>query len=184
MSKKTMVLAMAIGALLALAIPAAASASQLTSGGKALGVGSVVQATSINATTDTSAGTLKCSHVSVAGKVTKNTGGESTATTSGEGTTSGCEFGTLPATITDATLLGLTLLSPTNGSASVTFVADIGALKCHFAGTVAVTYTAGGSVLHLAGTLAGTGTGCPTSGAFMGDFALTTTAGAAVTVDK
>jgi hypothetical protein len=185
MSKKTMVLAMALGALLALAIPAMASASQLTSGGKALAVGTVVQATSSNAKTVVGETALTCTSVAVSGKLTKNTGGESVATTNGAGTTSGCKFGTTAATITDATLLGLTLVSPTVGTASLTFVADIGPLVCHFSSTsVAVTYTAGASSIHLAGTLIGSGSGCPTSGAFSGDFALETTAGVAVIVDK
>ena len=175
---------MALGALLALAIPAMASASQLTSGGKAVAVGTVIRATSSNATTDTSAGTLTCVSVSVDGKVTKNSGGESTATTSGEGTTSGCKLGETAVTITDPTLLGLTLINGTTGSASLTFVADIGALKCHFSGTVPATYVPKSGVLHLAGTLVGSGAGCPTSGSFMGDFSLETTAGVAVTIDN
>ncbi len=185
MLKKLTLLAMAVTALVAFAVPAVASAAtgQLTQGGESLEPESTLTAFSTNTETETTAGTLSCATVHLEGVLTTNSASGSTVA-GGAGTTAGCKVtqNSAPVTITDATFTDLKL-SSTGGSVSVTFISHIaGALTCHFSGTVGVTWSVGSSSLHIEGKLTGTGAGCPTSGAIRGDFALSS-GGTPVTVD-
>jgi hypothetical protein len=169
MIKKMMLLALSVGALVAFAAPAIASANT----GQLTGAGETLVGTSTNTKTVTAAGTLVCSHVELEGEVQEN-GASGSMLGNGVGFTEGCEVeqNHAPVTITDPTVTTLTLNS-SGGSATLTFISDIaGVLVCHFSGTVPVTWTAPSNTIHIAGTLTGTGAGCPTAGSISGDFAL------------
>jgi hypothetical protein len=180
MAKKLTLLAMVVGALVAFAIPAMASASELTGAG----VGSIVTGTSTNAKTKTSLGTLTCEKVVINTKVTAN-GPTVTAEQSGAGTTSVCKLGANSISITNIEVKTLSAKSATSGTANFAFQADLpGGLLCSYAskeGTTPVEYTSGGSSIKVAGTLTATPAACGTA-TFEGDFALSV-AGTSIIID-
>lgn len=178
MAKKFSLLIAAV-AVLAMAIPALASATTVTVGGSTAPTGAVLSGTSTNTVTTTEAlGSLTCGTVGIAAKLTENSGGKVAATGSGEGSTSTCKNGKKEITITDATLLELHSTSPTSGTVKLAFKADLpGGILCEFSGTVAATFTAGMSSLHISGSLAGGACG---SSSITGDYALTSTGGSVV----
>ena len=186
--KKLTLLAMAIGALLAFAIPAAASAAtgQLTENGVPLKTGATFLATSTNVTTTTEAGKLSCEKVTLDLIVSSNSSSGSAA--SGSGTSSGCllEGVNIPVNITTITIKSITL-SSTGGKATFSFTFDSEGAKlkdCTITGTnVPVTWTPGTDTVHIAGSVVGSGSGCPTSGTIAGDFTLETADGTPLTID-
>jgi hypothetical protein len=186
MIRKMMLLAVSVGALVALAAPAVAQATELKEGNKKLAVGSEVTATSTNLKTTTSQGTLACELVTLHATVAQNGPGnviiEPVVTTTAE-----CHIltpATHAATITEPTV-GTITIGGGVGSASATFIADIPdfELECHFSGAVGFTYVAGTGVLSVPGSpLAGSGTNCPAAGTIEGSFTLETANGSPVTI--
>lgn len=188
MFKKLTMLAMAVGALLAFAIPAVASANvTLTDeSGAAVEVGTEITATSTNTTTVTANGSLTCPKVIIHGELTSN--GSDVAIKSLSTTTEGqCKFGGLiNTTITSPAVGNITLTTGGSGTiASTTFVSDIGApvnLSCHFSsGSLGISWTSTGVSVSKGG-LTGTGTGCPSKGEISGEFSLEAN-GEALTID-
>jgi hypothetical protein len=192
MIKKMMLLAMAVGALVALAAPAA-QAIELKEGGKALKTGVEVTATSTNLVTTTASGTLSCELVTIHGTLAKNGPAveiKPTTTTTKNCSINAGEKGVHSATITSPAVGTISVVNQGVGSASaVTFLADIPdfALECHFSGTAGFTYVSGSSTLTVAAAssvLTGSGTNCPTSGTLEGSFSLETSNGTAVTISN
>lgn len=187
MIKKTMLLAISVGALVAFAAPTAASAQQLLENGTPLAKGAEFTATSTNLVTTTAAGTLECVNVTIHAEV-KNNKATTSEAVSKSVTTTNCVTTTpesVPTTITAAS--ANFHLEPSGvGTAGATFIADIGpSLQCHFASTtpaLGITYTTNTDSVHVEGTLVGTGVGCPSSGTIHGDFTLETSNGTAITI--
>ena len=185
MIKKLTLLAMAVGALVAFAVPAAASANvQLTnSGGKPIAANTTITATSTNAQTATSNGTLTCESVTVGAILTKNT--PETVLLSddeGSGSATGCKVKetSLPVTITPTfEELHLTTAGATASFSFVAHLGGVGGPKCTYTGVaVPVTYTPGTSSISVSGTLTGSGVApCSATAAFTGTFALSATGG-------
>jgi hypothetical protein len=186
MARKFVLLAMALGAVVALAVPAIASAQELRAEGEPLPVGSDLTATSTNLKTVTAVGTLECKKVTIHANVTEN-GAEASAAESTSIETEGCVTnqggGVLIPTNIEEASANLSLNSA-GGTAGATFVANIGpgALSCHFAGSPGITYTHGSSELTIAGELTGTGTECPPNGVMSGNFTLETAGGVPVVI--
>jgi hypothetical protein len=184
MIKKLTLLAMAIGALVAFAVPAMASADvRLTDALGTVEVPSDITGTSGNAQTVTANGTLVCEEVHVTATVTTNT--EATVFASGKSATANkckvLQTGT-PVVITP-TLENIHITTGGTKTASFKFVAHIGGVggpKCEYGGTVPVSYTSGSSSLHAEGTLTGSSgvAPCNLTAAFSGDFALSNENGA------
>lgn len=186
MGKKLILLGMAIAAF---AVPAAASASPvLTSSdnpGVPIGLGSEIVGFSENAVTENTAlETLTCEEVEIEAEVSENTGSSIKTGGIGPGRTAGCEAGGLPLTITSPKLVTLsTSGSSHTGTLTLSFTADVGPIQCPFSGTGEFTYETGVGVLHIPGVkLAGPAICEPEEGSpvFSGDFAISTSNGAAV----
>ena len=177
MAKKLTLLTMAIGAMLALAIPAMASASSLTMPEKTLvPVGTAIQGTSTDVVTTTSLGNLKCEKVTVNGKVTKNNGTEVEGTANGASTSSNCFFKTNPIAIKNITLNNIKSTTIGSGTASLSFEAEVkpGELNCKYSGSaVPFTYTSGTDSLLLSGGLTASPAACGTA-SIKGNFTLET----------
>jgi hypothetical protein len=188
MAKKLILLAMAIGAIAALAAPAMAGASQITfPAGTAAPVGTVITGTSSNTVTVTPLGNLTCASVVVKATITKNSGGTAAAKAeAGASSSSTCFLGKNAISVTNITLKSLESTTSGVGKAVLSFEADLpGGLTCHFESAGAannVSYTAGTSNLHLAGGLVGSPEICGEEGevSISGDFALTAESSAVV----
>ena len=187
MAKKLMLLGMAVVAFAALALPAVASAAPALTepAGTLVPKGATIVGTSTNSTTVTSAGTLTCAKVTVTGEVTENTGSSVKGVAKGEGKTEGCKLGSSSLTITDPTLLAISSNTPGKGVVSLTFIADLFGIPCHFVGNnLPFTYTSGSDSMSIAGTLTGTsGFPCPSSGSFSGTYTLETSNGTPLILD-
>lgn len=181
MFKKTMLLAMAVGALVAFAAPALAQAEPiLTSEGKGVEPGEVVTATQdptkhvVTQLKPVSLGQLTCEVIDLSLKVGENT--TTTVTGSGTGTATGCENLKQPVTITTINVSSIDLTANATGNASFTFQYDLGTLtNCEFSGTVNLTYGHKSNTVSLVSgnTLTGSGPiGCPTEGEITGGFVL------------
>lgn len=183
MIKKLTMLAMAVGALVAFAVPAAASATPLIHDEKGEPVNHVT-AVSENTISVTNLGTLECSTVELTIEVTENT------TTTAHGHGDGAAFGTPPShegpCLTEP--LGLdvhinrvevnTIHLNDDGTGSATFEFDFvitGVTECTVGGDADVSYVPGSSTLSIDGdlkTLSG-GPLCPDeSSTISGDFDL------------
>jgi hypothetical protein len=180
MAKKFSLLLAAI-AVVAFAVPTFASAAELTDGGAALPVGSELTGTSTDAETETPLGTLTCGKVTVGGRVTQNSGGTVAGVGNGESSTTSCVIDPEKQgiTIENIQLTGISATSPTSGSASFSFKANVPGLPegCVFSGTVPGTCSSGTDTLFVNGTgLEGTPSICGENGevTFRGHFALTT----------
>jgi hypothetical protein len=191
-TKKPFGIGLAVG-LLALAfaaLPAMASAAELTDEAGAVPVGEEIRAESGNTTTKTAVGELKCKKVNIGGEVTTNSGGtvtlamlpasEEIAQECVRSTPLGEEAVTVSATFTHLHL------SPETNTAVFDFSVKfpgLGGLVCNFEGTVAASAIEGGAKLNAKGTVVGTSAEpCPKGGEFNGDFALSDSNGA-VTID-
>jgi hypothetical protein len=73
MLKKMMLLAMAVGALVAFAVPATASATLLLQAGKSLKQGTLVEATSTDVVESDTGGESYCKVVTIKSEVTQST---------------------------------------------------------------------------------------------------------------
>jgi len=211
MFKKLTLLAMALGALVALAAPAFASANvQLTDvNGNRIPNGSEITVTSGNLVTTTESGFLECAEAE-AGKVTIHfevvTNGLEHVVLKqlGAATTVNCvlNIGTakIPTTITDGTVgveeneeeeitHEVTINTWGTGVTNSTFVSDIpvggGAeISCHLEGAVHLQGSNGSDVLNAGPSLlAGAGAGCPNAGVIEGSFTIENAAGS-VTLDS
>lgn len=185
--KKTMLLAVSAAALVAFAVPAVAQATSLTDPpGTALKKGALVTATSTNLETTTPEGAaLFCKKVTIHGEVTNAGGpGKSVTILPSATTTENCEItGVGPVLITEPSVGLITLGGAGSGSAAATFIADI-PQSCHFAGTVAFSWTSGTDTLTVPGSrLTGTGSECPSEGTIAGSFTLETSNGTPVLID-
>lgn len=141
MAKKFSLL-MAAVAVLAVAIPAMASAGSVTSkAGTFAPVGTVLTGVSTNAVTTTTIGNLTCKEVKVTGKITKNSEAEGVAGTgTGEGTSSTCFIGgSTPITVEDITLTSIQSLKgeTPNGKAGFVFKAKLPGLTCTYTASAA-----------------------------------------------
>jgi hypothetical protein len=199
MLKKLTLLALAVGAVVAFAAPAAASAHQLTDGaGNTLAVPTNLSIESGNAVSHLAGGhTLTCERVTVTGTLTTNNGSTVTVamtndTVFGEsGTAENCLLdGQVPVTIT-ATFEHLHLetgVGATN-TATFTFIAHIpngmgGTVTCKYHSTVNVTPESGTSNASASGGLELVeGEGCAPGETFSGEFTVETTAGGPVIID-
>jgi hypothetical protein len=150
-----------IGALFA--VPAMASASELTDSAGAVEVGEEIVGTSTNAVTQTGAGELVCEEVVVHGTVTQNSGGIVKAIGAGGDTATGCTLAGEPTTVSP-NLESIELLSPTSGTAKFSFLVA-GALP--ESSTSSTSYTSGATSIHVAGPVTGA-----VEGSFSGDFSL------------
>lgn len=165
MAKKLIVLAMAVAALVAVAIPAAASATELrmtNSSGALVPTGTAITGVANNSTLrlvtkETTLGELECESIMLNGKVTVNNGtkveGEGTAGS----TTANCHF--QPSNkVAEVTAIKLTnLKSETTGVGS--FEAEYeaiipGGAPCHFVteGPGEFTFTSGSDTIEVAPT--------------------------------
>lgn len=181
---KKLTLFLAAAAVIALAVPAFASAAAATDGsGNLLANGTLISGTSTNATTVTSLGNLTCETVKVNGELTTNNGSTVTAVGVGAGEPTNCKLGKKTIEITDITLVDLHAGSETN-TITVTFRAHLpGEILCHFVGTIPFTYTTGGSSLTISeGNLEGTPEACE-PGLLSGTFNLAQTGGGTVVLD-
>jgi len=188
MFKKIMLLALAVGALVAFAAPAAAQANvQLTDELGALEENDEVEATSTNLVTTLSSGRLECAHVVLHLTVVTNGLEEVVLEQVGEATTAECFINVgikFPAKITDGTLgVGeghlITIDTWGEGTTTAHFGADVAALglACSDDGSVDVLATNETSTLDvLPSVLVGSGSGCG-NGTIEGTFELSSANG-------
>lgn len=187
MIKKLTLLAMAVGALVAFAVPSMASAAVTNSLGEAA---ETVDAVSENTVSVTNGGTLDCDTVELNLSLTPETTAHYTGSGTAEGTTGShegaCEItqNKTPVTVTSINAT-VNLNGGGTGTASFSYSILVGhAVPCVIDGTANVTYTPGSDVITLKeGKLTGTSTSpCPTAGTISGDFKVTS-GGEAVEID-
>jgi hypothetical protein len=188
MTKKMTLPMLAIGAMLALAIPTSAGASSIDMPfGFFVPVGTSLTAISLNTETETPLGTVKCANVSLPAEVVENSATsfklDGFSSGPGEGTASLCRLGTTPIQVTHVTLKQLSSSVSGYGVATLSFVADLpGELRCSYfssAGGTPITYVSGASSLHLAGELLASPEICGGAGEVLihGDYSVGTTSG-------
>jgi hypothetical protein len=179
MLKKMMLLAMAVGALVAFAAPAVSQAATLSDSTGNVPAGAWLHATSTNTKTTINAQlTLVCAHVELSGEAIGE--GEEIAAVAGGGVATNCEVSPLgaPATITSISFeLGIE-----EEEATFAFGYDaLGASGCtdETVEPVKAEWTIGTDIIHVhGGPLLGTGAGCPAGAAEIhGTFTVTTTGG-------
>jgi hypothetical protein len=179
MAKKLILLAMAVGALLAFALPAVASAQQITNseGEPAANVTAV----STNTVTNVPGGLqLGCTTVNLAVNLTSNTPETSAGILTGtaEGNpyvspqthTGACSTNTgTPVQITS--INGSIHLASGANTASFNYAYDIaGVIPCTFEGAGTVTYVPGSDEISVVAPGTGAGEGCPPVGTVEGSF--------------
>ncbi len=180
-------LLMSVAALLAVAAPATASATQFTNaGGGLVAVGTSVSGTNVGTFTLTSSlvGSITCQTVTLKGKVVKNTGSEAEIEGVGQSATSNCLWMGNAVTATDFTLFTIKHGAPA-GTFTMSFVVtmDLPKVTCTFTGTnVPYSYTGGGSTITFSNAAGVTSATC---GATKLDavFGLETTAGSSILLD-
>lgn len=181
MMKKLTLLAMAVGALIAFAVPAMASANvTLTDeGGQPVAVNSKITAYSVNTETTSKNGNLVCPWVGITGNVAEN--GTAVRLDEVEVTLpTECTFaGFLPSHVS-ASIDEIELTTGGAGTAyGVAFsslITGVGA-TCNFSGneegSLAVSWSSGAISIGGAGNnLVASGAGCPTEAEIHGDFGL------------
>ncbi len=162
MAKKFSLL-MAAVAVLALVIPALAKAApSITSSKGALAKASTetknastLTLTSTNVTWTSSLGVWRCERFQMSAWLTKNTGTEVDATHD-EGETNkanNCTAGGTPIAVTDPTITTLQANILGSGTKTVSIDFTWPEVGCTFTGTLPFTYTAGGSSIHVAGSV-------------------------------
>lgn len=152
MAKKLVPLAMAVAAFAAMAIPATASALTLAdSGGRVQPTKWLVGTSSNTRTTHTAVGALFCPHVLFAAEVQANNGSLITAANGAVGPLLNCEAGEgAELTVTNPKLEHMESTGDDEGTAELSFTADVGAFKCSFSGVVPFTYETGSTHTSLA----------------------------------
>jgi hypothetical protein len=177
MFKKTMLLALSAGAIIAFAAPAMAQADELVeSGGTVhLAKGAEITATSTNLATVLTPGpvTLTCTKVTVHGKLIKTTN----PITIGQTTTEveGCN-----ATITNPQVAEIVLEGGIGEASGVSFTVDPpGGFPCTLGGMVELTYATNNDILSIPGS---TLTGTCGAGDISGNFTLETANGTAIEI--
>lgn len=177
MVKKLTLLAMAIGALVALAAPSMAGAAQLTNGGEELlPTGTTISATSTNTVTKTTLGEIKCQHVEIHGIVAENGGSVSVSMDGANDTATNCEIVGLGKVAIDPTFEGLAASGSGPGTAAFTF--NVTGLCTSTSGASEVTWN-GTDVIHIKAAVGGS---CGT-GTLNGDFTVTDDEGNPVIVE-
>jgi hypothetical protein len=152
-----------IAAVLALAVPAVASAEVTDSEGKTIPVGSELEGTSTNTVLSTALGKVACTSLTVFDKLTVNTESSSEAESTKEGTSKECFAGGKAITVTDLTMIHWQVFPAfNNGVAKITEKVDFpGGITCHFVGEVGFTYVTNSDTMTIAGgVLVGTPAAC------------------------
>jgi hypothetical protein len=177
MAKKA-VLLMAILTAFAFAIPAFANAAPAVTSEKNVlapagpgETGSTLMLESTNVQWETALGIIGCEQFQMTAWLTQNNGAELEATHD-EGATNqatGCRVGNIPLTVTDPTL---TVLKANATAKTVSLDFTWPELGCTWSGTVPFSYTAGGSLIHIEGSLTANAKACGLSLFFKGDFAV------------
>jgi hypothetical protein len=191
MLKKMMLLAMAVGALIAFVGPAVAQGATLTDEAGEHYSGPIA-AVSTNLKWTTASSALACEEVSIHGSASQS-GGMVTISSNVVTVTTFCPINGLPPTykthVTSASMGTITIGAGT-GSTAATFTYDLTnngvkvAGVCHLAGTIGFTYTSGTGVLNVPGSgLAGGGPGCTEGGTMHGSFTITDGEGNPLTID-
>jgi len=196
MAKKLILLAMAVAAFAAMAIPATASAEFTLKDHDPEGIPQKVNpknwvvGTSIDTvTTDTVFGDpLECPHIRVAAEVQVNSGKEVTAANASVGTPTNCKVGEEELTITEPALEHLVTNGEHKGVAELSFVADVGPFECPYGGAVPFTYGTGTGedTLTLLGPVGSPFEFCEgeKTATFEGTYTLTTTDGSEVWIEE
>ncbi len=170
MARKFSLLTAAI-AVLALAIPAMASATPTTTDAhtfpSSLPVGTLISTTSTVPPKFTSSilGTIECSSLSMLGELKVNSGGTVTTSSGGKFTSSGCTNNGNPVTVTSFNVTDLSSTVSGKGTTSFTSIIDLGGITCRYTATsIPFTYEVGGSniTFNKAGTIDGSPAGCGT----------------------
>jgi hypothetical protein len=188
MLKKTILLALSVAALSALAAPAVGQAAELKENGVKLAKGALVTATSTNLETTVSGGAkLFCQKVTIHGEVTNVGGpGKKVEISNNSTTTEKCEITGFGAVLITKPTVGAITFTGGTGSATATFIADI-PQECHLSGTVGFTYVNGSSTFSLPGSVlkgpVPLPEGCPKEGTIAGSFTLETSNGTAVVIE-
>ena len=182
MAKKLILLAMAVAAFAALAIPATASALTLTDHAGKVQPGAWIVGTSTNTvTTNTPVGELTCPHIEWTARVITNNGSLATTGEGEVGIPVGCGAEGEPLTVTVPTLTHIESTGNDEGNAGLSFETDVGGFECPYGGTVPFTYETGTGhdVLHLTGRIFSPFEFCENEEeiVFHGDYTLTTTNG-------
>lgn len=188
MAKKTMMLALAIGALLA--IPPAAQAAELIEGENPLKIGSEITLTSTNTEITTATGTIYCELIVEHAKVLENGPNIQLGALPSEAKSCGLTAPPVPVKVTEVEL-GFFVLGGGTGGAATTFKFDIpptgGLVDCHLQGFVVYTYEPGSNVISIGGSELIPGikvpAGCPKQGIIHGDYSLETANGVAVHIE-
>jgi len=187
MSKKMTMFALAVGALIACALPAAANAQTLEEGGTALAVGAEVTSTSTNFKITTGAGNIVCAKATYHAEVAANTeesGSTLQSAPFGGFVVTGCTVNGVPVTVTAPAIATVTFSGFKGGTTGFTLITDIAGLSCHFSGVPGVTsFPLGVDSFHLEGALVGTHLPCPAGAVVEGDFTLETSDGTPVTLN-
>jgi hypothetical protein len=175
MIKKLTLLAMAVGALVALAGPASASAATLTQGGVSLKKGDTITATSSNTITQFAAGKLECKKVHLSGIVESNAGGSFEIVDDPEGVNSAseCVFNVgVPVPAVVKPTLNRIAVEGDAGEAQFEFTAKVAeGPSCNEVGEAEVEVTTGKDEIHVLGEVNGP-EGCLSGGVLSGTFTL------------
>lgn len=179
MIKKVVLRAMSVAALVALAVPATASATVVENGfGEAA---SEINAVSENTSWQTASGTWDCDTVHLSLALTQSAG---SALGVGGGNAEGangshegdCQIAENGVPIRYSGIEAVIELEE-GGSGSAEYAGSygfvhplFGTIPCSFTGEAAVSYLPGSSAIGISGTWAGSGSGCPTAGTIAGDF--------------
>jgi hypothetical protein len=135
--------------------------------------------------TKTSLGNLTCAKFAINGEITENTGSSFEAIGIGAGETSTCKLGTKSITFTDVTATNIVSTVTGQGTANLTWEADLpNSIVCHFTGSaLPFTYVSGSDVLTFnAADMVATPKACE-PGLLNGDFTATIVAGLGLILD-
>ena len=156
MFKKLTLLAIAVGAVVALAAPAVASASAITTEEeKLVEVGSILEGTSTNLTLETELGLVQCADSHVTSEVTLNNG-ENFETEGTGGSAKECTLGEEESStsIEDTTWRNFRSSTTGTGEISMTFIMNTPSGKCHYETEEAVFhYKNGSDVITITATI-------------------------------
>jgi hypothetical protein len=181
MLKKKMGLILGLVALALTAVPAVASANELTDPLGSVPVGETITGTSTNAVSTTAVGVLTCKDVVINGNVEQNGAGTVTVGMDGAKDSAKECHRTAGATTEAVTVtptfehLHLDTNAVTTDYAKFSYVVHFPNLKltCSFAATVDASAVPGGEAIQAEGELKGTSPApCPQAGAFHATFAL------------
>lgn len=171
--KRLILLGSMIGALVALAAPAIASA-ELTSGGIPVAPGEVFHAESTNFKKTDSLGTRMCESFSFDSEVTENEGSTFADVGVGEGKASVCKLGTTSVIVRNIKLSSLISTKTGTGTIVFSFEEVLPGRTCKYVSSgsgTAVSWTPPSGSIHISGALTASPAACGTM-SISGDFAL------------